>query len=42
MRAVPILQLSLPSVLGHGVSQIFEPQMSEEERQGLQPSAELE
>jgi L-lactate dehydrogenase len=34
--------LSLPSALGrHGVSQIFEPEMSEEERQGLQHSAEI-
>src|ERR1700730_13168629 len=34
--------LSLPSVLGrHCVSQIFEPEMSEEERQGLQHSAEI-
>ena len=34
--------LSLPSVLGrHGVSQIFEPEMSEEERQGLQRSADI-
>ena len=34
--------LSLPSVLGrHGVSQIFEPVLSEEERQGLQHSAEI-
>jgi len=34
--------LSLPSVLGrHGVSQIFEPEMSEEERQGLQRSADV-
>jgi L-lactate dehydrogenase len=34
--------LSLPSVLGrHGVSQIFEPEMSEGERQGLQHSAEI-
>jgi L-lactate dehydrogenase len=34
--------LSLPSALGrHGVSQIFEPEMSEEERQGLQRSADI-
>ena len=34
--------LSLPSVLGrHGVSKIFEPELSEEERQGLQHSAEI-
>jgi L-lactate dehydrogenase len=34
--------LSLPSVLGrHGVSQAFEPEMSEEERQGLQRSADI-
>jgi L-lactate dehydrogenase len=34
--------LSLPSTLGrHGVSQIFEPEMSEEERQGLQHSAAI-
>jgi L-lactate dehydrogenase len=34
--------LSLPSVLGrHGVSQIFEPEMSDGERQGLQNSAEI-
>jgi|SRR5579872_1451833 len=34
--------LSLPSVLGRqGVSQILEPEMSEEERQGLQHSAEI-
>jgi L-lactate dehydrogenase len=34
--------LSLPSVLGrHGVSQIFEPEMSEEERQALQRSADI-
>ena len=34
--------LSLPSALGrHGVSQIFEPQMSEGERQGLKHSAEI-
>src|SRR5262249_24506733 len=34
--------LSLPSVLGrHGVSQVFEPEMSEEERQGLQRNADI-
>ena len=34
--------LSLPSVLGrHGVSQILEPEMSEEERHGLQRSADI-
>jgi L-lactate dehydrogenase len=34
--------LSLPSVLGrHGVSQIFEPEMSDEERQALQHSADI-
>jgi L-lactate dehydrogenase len=33
--------LSLPSVLGrHGVSEILEPEMSAEERQGLEKSAE--
>jgi L-lactate dehydrogenase len=33
--------LSLPSVVGrHGVNQIFEPEMTSEERQGLQHSAE--
>src|SRR5258708_25530762 len=35
------ITLSLPSVLGrHGVSQILEPEMSAEERQGLEKSAE--
>jgi L-lactate dehydrogenase len=34
--------LSLPSVLGrHGVNQIFEPEMSAEERQALQHSADI-
>jgi L-lactate dehydrogenase len=34
--------LSLPSVVGrHGVNQIFEPEMTDEERQGLQHSAEV-
>jgi L-lactate dehydrogenase len=34
--------LSLPSALGrHGVSQIFEPEMSEEERREIQHSAEI-
>jgi L-lactate dehydrogenase len=34
--------LSLPSVLGrHGVSQIFEPEMSEDERRALQHSADV-
>jgi L-lactate dehydrogenase len=34
--------ISLPSVLGrHGVTQILEPEMSEEERQGFQRSAEI-
>jgi L-lactate dehydrogenase len=34
--------LSLPSALGrHGVSQIFEPEMSGEERHGIQHSAEI-
>jgi len=34
--------LSLPSVLGrHGVTQVFEPEMTEEEREGLRHSAEV-
>ena len=34
--------ISLPSVLGrHGVSQVLEPEMSEEERQGFQRSADI-
>jgi L-lactate dehydrogenase len=34
--------LSLPSVLGrHGVSRIFEPEMSDQERQGLKESARI-